>query len=450
MKLKCILCLGSMAVAISAHAQTYDWRPDTLATGMSYSQDAYFNLDAGQVGSAPNNNWDLAFPGAPVDMFRHTVITNNYGNGLSGQLFDLEVSSAAFGTNLTADTAGKTPLTNVPETWEEGAFGVAEDMGGINPSSWGVYDPDTHYINGDKVYAYINNNGAYQIWLEQFKASASPANRKWIFHVANLDGTDTATIVFEPVIEYANKHLAYFNLQTREFINRDPDFGTWHLLATKYGDRSYSSSNILSTTGILTAPTVVVAVAQDVLPNDADEADYADAYSGNRNEIGGKYKALNSSTFEWEVKDSLSYFIKSVYGEDTGDIWQVYFDFFPVATSDVDVKIGARVRKVLDYIPNEDTTSIQNINQLVGNIVLAPNPSNGSTTNLLIDAKKDLKNMQIVVSDLSGRALQSATKNINAGFHQLRLDVSGYAPGLYMITLRGEGWTTTQKLIISR
>src|SRR5690606_18816144 len=134
----------------------------------------------------------------------------------------------------------------------------------------------------------------------------------------------------------------------------------------------------------------------------------------------------------------------------TGDIWQVYFDFFPVATSDVDVKIGARVRKVLDYIPNEDTTSIQNINQLVGNIVLAPNPSNGSTTNLLIDAKKDLKNMQIVVSDLSGRALQSATKNINAGFHQLRLDVSGYAPGLYMITLRGEGWTTTQKLIISR
>ena len=448
MKLKCILCLGGMAIAMAGNAQTYDWRPDTLTTGMGYSEDAYFNLDEGQVGSAPNNNWDLAFPGATGNMFRHTVITNNYGNGLSGQLFDLEVTSTSFGTDLTADTTGKTPLTNVPETWEEGAFGVAEGMDGVNPSSWGVYDQETHFINGDKVYAYINTNGAYQIWLEQFQASATPANRKWIFHVANLDGSDTATIVFEPAPDFNNKHLAYFNLQTREFVNRDPDYGTWHLLATKYGDSGYMGPSILSTTGILTAPTVVVAVAENVVPDDADEAEYADTYSENRNEIGGKYKGL-SGNFEWEVKDSLSYFIKSVYGEDTGDIWQVYFDYFPIATSGMDVKIGAQIRKVLDYVP-DTTSAIQTINDVVGNIVLAPNPSNGSHTNLLIDAKKELKNMQIVICDISGRVMQTATKNISAGFHQLRLDVSGYAPGLYMITLQGEGWRSTQKLIISR
>ncbi len=447
MKLKYVLGISGLALASVSNAQTTGWRSDTLRTDTAYRQDAYFNLESGQVRSEPNNNWDLAFPGGVADMMDHSVIINDFGNGKNGKLMELTGKTAAdFGTDLTADTAGKVAIRNIPETWEEGAFGLATNMGGTNPS-WGTYNISTHYIDGVRLYAYVAGGAAYQILIEQYQASSLLANRKWIIKVAKLDGTDTGTYEINAA-DFADKHLMYFNLATRTTVDREPAYENWHLLATKYGDY-YSGAPggaVMSTTGILTSPGVEVAKAADLVPDDADYNDFAADYSEDKNVIGGTYKAVNMTGTPpgWEVYDSLSYFIKNHLGTDSGDIYQVYFDYFPAATSG-DVKIGIQVRKVYDYVK---PTNIKNVDQNIGSITLAPNPSVSGTTNILIDAKTNVGAAMITVTDINGRVINTYNHNVGTGLNQLRLNVSAYQSGLYLVNVFTANGRQSVKLLV--
>ncbi len=417
-----------------------------MATGTGYAQDAYFHLEDGQVKAEANNNWDLAFPGGVGSFMRHTVHINNFGNGKSGKLMLLTGKTAAdFGTDLTADTAGKAAIHNIPSDWEEGAFGTA--MGGTNPA-WGTYNSSDHYIYGDKMYAYVAGGQAYQIHLVIFKAAANVATREWIIKVAKLDGTDTGTYSIKPAPSYLNKHMMYFDLATRTVVDRDPAYTDWHLLATRYGDNYGSSSGaVMSTTGILTSPSVEVAKAANLVPNDAVYTNFESALSEDRNVIGGTYKAVNYNGTPpgWEVYDSLSYFIKNNLGTDSGDIYQVYFDHFPAGTSG-DVKIGIQIRKVFDYV--DTGTSVRNVNQNINNLILAPNPSVGGATNIIVDAKNSLGNTTITITDINGRVVNTFNQQIGAGLSQLRLDVGNYQAGMYLVTLSNNNTRQTVKMIV--
>lgn len=451
MKLKYSLAIGALALATVAQAQT--WTPDTLATGLGYTQDAFYSLSAGQVATVPNNNWDIAF--ITGDAMSNSVMVNHAGNGLNAKLYVLDLdASAKFGTDLTTDTVGKTGTThelqNSNEYWEEGAF-IQNATGGMN-FGWGDYDVSTHFITGNNIYCLVNGSGAYQIWIEQYQASGIPANRLWKFHVAKLDGTEISDVSFAPAPDYNNKLNAYYSLVTRQFVNREPDIDNWHLLATKYLDAyagAPAGTSLLSTTGIVTNTNVEVAVASPLLPADADHEDYAGNYSNKRNEIGGKYKFVNTAGNPpgWELNDSLSYFIKVTKGTDSLDIWQVYFDYFPAGTTGVEVKIGLQKRKVYDFVL-PSPVSVKELNTLFNNTLIVPNPSVGGASNLLVDAKQEIKNAQIMVADLSGRVILKAGKDIKAGFQQFRLDVSKYPAGVYMINLSGTGFSTTQKLVV--
>jgi hypothetical protein len=452
MKLKYTLAVGALALATAAQAQT--WIPDTIATGVGYSQDAYYNLSSNQVATVPNNNWHIAFQtdgitafGAPVP----TVIVNHFGNSVNGKLYDLGLNAATkWGQNLVADTVGKTgstlELKNQPAHWEEGAFN--QNPTGPTNFGWGDYNENTHWINGNKVYLLVNNEGAFQIWLEQYQINSSRANLLWKFHVGKIDGTDTVSVSFAPSPNYDNKLFAYYNIATHQFIDREPTINSWNLVATRYADTGYAGGALLSTTGILSNINVEIATQSNLVPNNADSVMAASAnFMDTRNVIGGKYKSLNGTTHVWELYDSLSYFIKVIKGVDSGDIWQIYFDHFPPATTGVDVKIGLQKRKIYNYTA-PPPTGVNEVNAFVGNMLVVPNPSVSGSSNLLIDAKKDIQNAQITIADLSGRAVLKTTKNIKAGFQQLRIDVSHYPAGVYMINLAGAGFSTTQKLVV--
>jgi hypothetical protein len=161
-------------------------------------------------------------------------------------------------------------------------------------------------------------------------------------------------------------------------------------------------------------------------------------YSQNLNTIGNDWKLLNAS-FQWELVANKSYFIKTL----NEDIWQLYFDYF--ATVSGDRKVGFQKRKVYTKPP---TTGINELNAAINTALIVPNPSEGGTTNLVVDAKKDIQNAHITVADLSGRVVLKANQNIKAGLQQLRLDVSKYPAGVYMINLSGADFSTTQKLVV--
>lgn len=434
MKLKSILLTGAVCVSGTLTAQTYDWRPDTMGTGVGYIEDSYFHLDEGEVKNVSNSDWDLAIPGSG-NGFRYVVATNNFGTGLNGKLYKLPRPAADFGADLTADTTGLTPLNNEPEYWDGGAFG----------DTWGYYNIDDHSINGDTVFAYINANGAYQVLIQKYKATTDPAGRQWTIKVANLDGTDTGTYYIEPHEEgYSDEHFFFFNLEDREYFSREPKVGQWHLLATKYGDVYGGMEGVFGITGVLTAPTVSIAAVSPLVPDDADYEDVEGYNDTVRNIIGGNFKVLNYETFKWELIDSLSYFIQALEEDDqAGDIWQIYFDYFPEATSGTDVKIGLQIRKVYEA----PATGIQQHNELISNFVLAPNPASGSV-NLLIDARQSINNAVITLVDISGRTVAQYHKNINSGFQNLVMDISRLNAGMYMVHVQAEGFRMTEKLIV--
>ncbi len=442
--------MSTLALASLSNAQTDTWRSDTLATGTGYAQDAYFHLEKGQVATVSNNNWDLAFPGGIGSFMRHTVHINNFGNQKSGKLMLLTGKNGSdFGTDLTADTAGKSAIHNIPSDWEEGAFGVA--MGGVNPA-WGTYNSSDHNIYGDKIYAYIAGGQAYQIFIQMFNTDASVAGREWTIKVAKLDGSDTGTYSIKPSPDYLDKHLVYFNLETRTVVDRDPAYADWHLLATKYGDNYGSSSGaVMSTTGILTSPAVEVAKAANLLPDSADHNNFLDQFSEDRNVIGGSYKAVDyaGNPPGWVVFDSLSYFIKVHLGEDSGDIYQVYFNYFPSATSG-DVKIGIQIRKVSDFVPTPDPISVRRVHQNISSLTIAPNPSHSGATNILIDATKNLGPTTINVVDMSGRTVNTFNQELAAGLNHLRLDVSKYPAGMYVVMVENNEGRQSVKLVVQK
>lgn len=445
MKLKYILAAGIISAASVAQAQ--EWTADTIGTGMGYSNDGFYNLNATQSGSVANNNWDIAFVTGKV--FSTGVMVNHAGNSKSGKLYPISSDAATdFGTDLTADTVGLGPddeLKNSNVNWDDGAFNM--DVDAPMSFGWGEYDMATHFITGNKVYALVNNSGAYQVWIEQYQSNSVVADRKWIFHTANLDGTDTASYTFIPE-GYGNKLFAYFNISTGEFLNREPDMNNWHLLATKYLDVYPGSptSGLLSTTGIVSNINVELASATPIMANEADYADYADDYDTVKNVIGGKYKYLEmvGMSGTWKLEDSLSYFIKIKNGTGAGDIWQVYFDYFPESTgAAVDVKIGLQKRKVFTA-----PLSAGDVKTQLSAVVLAPNPAVSGVTNLVIDAKENVSAAIVTIADISGRVVFKSNTNIKAGLQQLRLDVSQFTPGMYFVNVGAQGWSNTQKLIV--
>lgn len=446
------------ALAISTAAQSQAWTPDTIATGVGYSQDGFFSLTSGMVKQEPAHNWDIGFMTGSA--FSAAVMVNHYGgttgatsNARNNKLYLINENAAAtFGDDFTNDTtaiiANSALYENQPFSWEEGAF----NQHGSGPMSygWGAYDQATHYITGNKLYLLKNRSGYFQVWIEQYQANLTPSSRLWKFHIANLNGSDTQTINFVPGNDYAPKMFGYFSFETKQFINREPNQSEWHLLATRYPDAYHDSSSAwMSTTGIVANTNIEIAAVWEKVPNDADSADAEVAtYSVAKNTIGGKYKVVDMTATPpgWAVYDSLSYFARIVNGTDSGDIWQFYFDYFPAGTSG-DVKIGLQKRLVYKYVPVP--SAVNDVNNYVGHVVLAPNPvTAGSYAHLLLDVKQPIKGAQLSITDISGRIVQAQQVNLNNGFVQLPLNTNQLRSGLYFVQLSGAGFSTTQKLVI--
>lgn len=78
---------------------------------------------------------------------------------------------------------------------------------------------------------------------------------------------------------------------------------------------------------------------------------------------------------------------------------------------------------------------------------LSPNPSQGLST--LDFSLTRTAQVELVVQDLQGRVLQTPfAGRMGVGTHQLSLDASAYAPGVYLWTLQADGQQQSGKLVV--
>lgn len=448
MKLKYTLAVGALALATATQAQT--WIADTADMNSGYAKNVYYSLQNGTVKTEDANNWHIAIR---ANVMSVGVYANHAVNGVN--VYPLTGISAAtsFGTNLSADTPGvaieANALYNSIESWEAGAFNRDADGSNQFDFGWGLYNVNTHVISGDKIYLVTTPTATYQVWIKEDQATLT--NAHWTFKVANLDGTNQVTKEFDMNPDYANKLFAYYNLATGAFVNRDPASNTWDFMLTKYNElvsMGPGAPVMYPVTGILSNENRGVYELHDVAALNAvwDSAAMYNNFDSAINVIGRDWKTSSYANGIYTL-DTASYFMQVL----NGDVWQFEFTHASLGNTSANPevlpgRVGLRKRKV--YTKPVPPTGVSEVNAFVGNMIVVPNPSVGGFPNLLIDAKKDIQNAQITITDLSGRVALKATKNIKTGFQQLRIDVSNYPTGVYMINLAGAGFSTTQKLVV--
>ncbi len=460
MKLKYTLAVGALALTTAAQAQT--WIKDTVSMGVGYANSVYYSLANGISGApVPDNNWHFGVQAlnAMADQHGGVGIWTNEATktGAVVKLYSLhKQGTVSFLTATAADTVGMTgtakQLHNDTSTYAMGAFNAGA-TGGSNPSAginygWGNYSSNSqggfpaHSVVGDSLYLLTLNQGGgmgapatvtgtYIVWPR-----ALANGNQWTLYVKDLATNTIDTLGVS--IAGATTLFKYYNLTTKTWSDREPNKNSWDIVFSNFMDL-YGTYGLQGVTGVLSNYNIKVAQADNVAPNSADYNNFASAYSEDIHTIGSDWKAVNMTTFKYDIKANQSWFIKLT----NGDIWQIYFDMFDKDAAN-NQKVALQKRKVY----TAPVTGIVDANQFVSNVVVAPNPVTNGQANLLVDAKQTIRDTKIIVTDLSGRVVLQTTKTINAGFQQLRLDVSNYTSGLYMINLAGEGWNSVQKVVV--
>jgi hypothetical protein len=83
----------------------------------------------------------------------------------------------------------------------------------------------------------------------------------------------------------------------------------------------------------------------------------------------------------------------------------------------------------------------------LANMFLSPNPTNNLVTINLSFNKQEIAN--VIIRDQLGRVIQQLNnQHWNAGKSQQTINVAGFNPGIYFVTMQAEGANITQKLIV--
>lgn len=383
---------------------------DSVSTQQAYSKDVYYSMKDGVVKTEARNNWDIAFTTSKMS----SSILINGGTGALLYTYP-NGDTSAWSTLDTIGLSTWTKMYNSEESWEEGAFG--QNALGHPDYGWGIYNMITHNLVGDSLFILKTIAGNYKkMWL----IGKESVLATYKFRLANLDGSNDTVITLN-ALPYDSKYFIYYDANSNEVIDREPDADSWDILFTKYL-AAQPQGGFYAVTGILTNPETGIAKAELVDTSITNWSDYSFSYE--RAIIGWNWKTFSMTTFSYTITDSLVHFIKN----QEGDVYKMILTGFAGTSTG-------------NYYFNKEllsATGFDNENELK-NIRIFPNPTSDFIT---INAPKHGLNIQLF--DLSGRIiLEEKTKTNN---HQI--SVSNLPAGIYIIRLQSENKILVHKFIV--
>lgn len=408
---KIILVLIALNLLSNVTAQAVD---DSVSIGASYANQVWYSLSDGEQLSAPKTEWDLAF-------------------AVSGQGANILINSA-IGTKLwvypnsdisgwsSLDTSGITTwplLYNSDTTWSLGAFNKNKSSDPYD-LGWGIYDPITHFVNGDSLFVIkLSDNSYRKLWIEKL------ASGTYTFRYANLDGANEipATLIKS---NYSGKNFAYYSIQNNAPLDREPLSSDWDLVFTQY---TAFIPNAYGVTGVLSNNGVTIAEARPVDVLTASHGDYT--FSAQINTIGYDWKTYGGG---WTIEDSTAYFVKDV----TGNIWKMVFTGFG----------GSADGKFYFTKEMVSGVGINEINVDNNSLKIYPNPLTGSDLNITYHVEQAFSLVQLTISDEMGRTIHTTSYENQHGLQQIELKNLKLSPGLHIISLTIDGNLTHKKLIV--
>ncbi|MCF6169460.1 MAG: T9SS type A sorting domain-containing protein [Bacteroidales bacterium] len=394
---------------------------DTLNLEPGYANDIYYSLKNGEVSNVARNTWDIAFF---TPRFSAGIIINE-GNGV--QLFSYpNGDTSAWSSIDTSGMSGWTAMNNSPETWEEGAFN--RNALGHPDYGWGVYNQIDHSVYGDSVFIIKTASATMKLRIVK-KVSI---DNLYYFTYANVDGSNEQTVELD-VVPFEDKNFIYYSLDNNEVVDREPSSESWDILFTKYIDMVETNEGGFAPYLVTGATNNVNAYSSNVYPADPSYVDWtAQPFDSAKNAIGYDWKSFDMGTFQWVVKDSNYYFVKTV----DGDVYKLQFKLWEGSSTGL-------------FVLDRWLVSLSSVDEfgLADNgFDIYPNPSSGSVTIAAPSALNGEFDLRIM--DQAGRLVylgRYSGKQLNNGIKLSNLNMPG---GIYLVSVTGNNYAFTQKLMV--
>ncbi len=396
---------------------------DSVSLGAANAQMVFYKLADGTKTTSSNTDWHLAitvratqFPNAPLG---GTTIRINEANGVKA-IYVPNADAAAFNT---VDTTGWQSWRNLHDS------DTAIDEGALNSNrganifdfGWGTYNSGTHNVTGDSLYLIQLPNGELKKFLVVDLDKDTAFNLKY----SNIDNSNLQTLKISKK-DYQGKQFVYLNLLTNAVEDKEPLASAWDLQFLKYGANDVIPDTSYPVVGVWANKNAKVAEARGV--EVALNNYQAYSFSDNLNAIGWDWKSFNNQTFQYEIEDSLAYFVQT----QAGAVYKVIFTGYS----------GSAAGKISFYTElASGATGIETMD--FPTVALFPNPSS-SYLNIAVDKNENLRS--VVVTDMSGRVLMNETAS--GTLHTI--NTTELPSGFYMANIHLGGQTIAKRFVVSR
>ncbi|MCB0790896.1 MAG: T9SS type A sorting domain-containing protein [Flavobacteriales bacterium] len=387
----------------------------TVTTAPANADQVWYSLQNGTVRTAPLVEWDLGFE---IAGFTASILVNT-AKGIA--VFKAPYAVGAWNS---LDTAGMTnswtQVYDSDTSWSYGALNqeLTSDEFDLG---WGVYNLVTHTVAGDSLFVVHLANGDWK----KLRIDGLAANT-YTFTWADLDGSNETTGSLNKA-NYADKNFGYFSLENNMALDREPLTTDWDLLFTKYTafiPQAYPVAGVLQNRNV---------TCLRVAGMDPALAEWTGGYyDPHINTIGYDWKSFNMQTFQYDIATDRCYFVKD--GSD--QVWKLIFtDYGGSATGDITF--------------TQELISAAGIDEAgapAASIAVYPDPVEGGTTNLFIDAPGTHADLRVL--DASGRVMIARPLDGALAMRTLPLDVQTLSPGAYIAQVQGGGYRVHSRFIV--
>lgn len=416
-KLFTCLCL---CISIYAIAQT-----DTAYLGAGATDMVFYNAANGAKTNASNVDWHLAFGvRAAIPPYKTNQAAAIRINEAIGIELYKSPNQKVSGWNSfdTTGWRGWQRMHNPDTSWTIGAFNVNKDFSNDYNYGWGSYAFGPHSVLGDSsVYLLKMPDGTFR------KIAILNLQYDTAFNF-QFDKLDNSSFSMGQVRKrpYSNKMFAYYNLDTKSVMDKEPAISDWDMVFTRYNNTSYDAANLNQDMGVLTNDSRSVAA---IASSTATQPCYGGPYSTYINVIGKSW--MQSTT-----PDSLTYFIAD--RNTSQNLYKFDMRYF-----------GGSYTGRMGFTSSTSACAT-GISDIATQDALQAYPVPASDLLHLLLTTEAGYESTITLADITGRAVRTETRGIAAGTNDIRLNTAGLQSGNYLLSLTTSAGKVSRMISIAR
>jgi len=402
-----------------------------ISTGAGYNKQSFIKLNDGSQKQVNNDAWDLAFTAFG---FQDAGIFINESSGSSmGQNLPLTELYYAltddFGAAIDLEAIKDYKYLNSEASWNFGAFNEVRDT--LNPFDfgWGVYQPATNRVIGNKVYVLKLRNGEYRkIKIESLTGTT------YTFKYAKLDGSGEVTKTLNKLTDNKGQKLIFFSFTTNETVDVLPS-GGFDLMYCRYISIAKDPNGTIvqqyNVTGVLTGPGILTAEADGVDPITVTYTDYTDKLSTQTDIIGYDWKTLTG--ISWVIDQDKVFFVKTT----DNHMWRLHFIDFEGSSS------GTAAMEKTDLGLFSSSTDLVGVQTGI-----FPNPVDDQLI-LSLDITEDSgSDINIDITNVNGQVMVNRVVKNQQGLKVFEISTGDWNKGIYLVRISNGSKQFVSKKIV--